>query len=277
VKPRPCTTVRNNQGTRAERNWSAILLLVLCFSLVPLWLICGIFWIAIAWVVAFVWLVRNRPRTKQALESVFGKRVRRGVALLLIANVALSFAIIHETIYSGNLQWGVEEGDKFSYSIELGFYFSDYGDPWFELNNTIVVFEITSLPAIPLYCDREIFHESIVDTLKASVAFENGSSLNPDCASVLTILFSNSFLPIGDWVFIDGLYYDYARGGFGASVQDSWFSRFEGDTLRFGRFSHLCYGTFGWDAEVSLEDGVPAMIRDFQGDWNRPTIILTRN
>ena len=270
--------MRNSQGAIAERNWLALLLLILCFSLVPLWLISRIFWIAIAWVVSLVWLIRNSPRTKQALESVFGKTVRQGVALLLIANVALSFTVIHETIYAGGLQWGVEEGDKFSYGIKaLGYYVSYDESPWFELNNTIVVFEITSLPAIPLYCDREIFRESIVDTLKASVAFENESSLNPDCASVLTLLFSNSLLPIGDWAFIDVLYYDYARGGFGASVQDPWFSRFEGDTLRFGSRSFLCTGIFGWDADISLEDGVPAVIRDFLGDWNEPTIILTRN
>ena len=270
--------MRNSQGAIAERNWLALLLLILCFSLVPLWLISRIFWIAIAWVVSLVWLIRNSPRTKQALESVFGKTVRQGVALLLIANVALSFTVIHETIYAGSLQWGVEEGDKFSYGIKaLGYYVSYDESPWFELNNTIVVFEITSLPAIPLYCDREIFRESIVDTLKASVAFENESSLNPDCASVLTTLFSNSLLPIGDWAFIDGLYYDYARGGFGASVQDPWFSRFEGDTFRFGSRSFLCTGIFGWDADISLEDGVPAVIRDFLGDWNEPTIILTRN
>ena len=270
--------MRNNQGTIAERNWSVIILLILCFSLVPLWLISRIFWIAIAWGVALVWLVRNSPRTKQALESVFGKRVRQGVALLLIANVALSFVIIHETMYAGNLQWGVEEGDKFSYSIEAaGYYVSDYEHPCIELNNTIVVFEITSLPAIPLYCDREMFRESIVDTPKASVAFENGSSLNPDSASVLTTLFSNSLLPIGDWVFIEGLYYDRAQGGLGAPVQDPWFSRFEGNTFRFGEVHFSCIGAPGWDAEISLDDGIPAIIRDFPYDWGGITIILTRN
>lgn len=271
--------MRNNQGAIAEQNWLVILLLILCFLVIPLWLISRLFWIAIAWVAALVWLVRNSPRTKQALESVFGKRVRQGVALLLIANVALSFVVIHETMYSGYLQWGVEEGDKFSYSIEAaaGYYVGNYEHPCIELNNTIVVFEITNLPAIPLFCNREIFCESIVDTPKASVAFENGSNLDSDSANVLTTLFSNSLLPIGDWSLIDGFYYDQARGGLGVPVQDPWFSRFEGSTFLFGEIHITCTGAPGWEAEISLEDGIPAMIRDLPLFWGGTTIILTRN
>jgi hypothetical protein len=204
--------------------------------------------------------------------------MRHGIALLVIINIASSFVIVHETMYSGNLHWGVDDGDQFTYRIEaLGEYYIEYEHICTELNNSIVVFEILSLPSIPPYCNREMFLDSIVDITKASVTFENGSSLNSSQASVLTTLFSNSLLPTGDWVFIDYLYNNRAQGGLGAPVQDPWFSRFEGSVFRFGEVHISCVGAPGWDAQISLDDGVPSIIRDFPFDWGGTTISLTRD
>ncbi|TET08952.1 MAG: hypothetical protein E3J86_09520 [Candidatus Thorarchaeota archaeon] len=278
VEPQLVIIVRISIDNVSKWDWDVIVLLVLCFSLIPIFLISNFLLVAVAWFGSLVWLYRNRTRSKQILESVFGTWMRQGIALLIIINVATSFVIVHETMYSGNLQWGVDEGDQFSYTIEaLGEYYIEYEHVCTELNNSIVIFEILNLPNIPLYCDREMFLDSIVEMTKASVIFENGSSLNSSQSSVLTTLFSNSLLPVGDWVFIDSLYYNQAQGGLGAPVQDPWFSRFEGRVFRFGEVHISCVGTPGWDAQISLEDGVPAVIRDFPFDWGGTTITITRS
>jgi len=265
----------NSQGNGTARDWSIIVILVLCFSLIPLWLFSRILWVVVAWIGSFVVLLRYRQRTKQVLTAIFTGRLLQGIALLLALNVVLSFVIIHESIYAGDLSWGVEVGDHFSYSVEaLGYDF--YNKPCTVLNNTIVVFEITNLPSISEYFDRNQFTDSIVDEGKASVTFDNGTSLDSECASVLTTLFSNSLLPIGDWSYIDGLYYDRARGGIGAPVQDPWFSRLSRDRFHFGAIAISCVGAFGWSAGISLEDGVPIVFREYPYFWEGITITLTR-
>ncbi len=265
----------NGQGDGTKRDWSIILLLILCFSLIPLWLFSRLLWIAIVWGGSFVLLLRYRQRTKQVLLYVFGGKLPQAIALLIILNIALSFVIIHESTYTGDLHWGIEVGDQFSYSVEAVGYDLGYKNCTV-LNNSIVVFEITNLPSIPLYCDRAMFIDSIVDARKAGVTFDNGTSLDSECASILTSLFSNSLLPIGDWSYIDGLYYDRARGGLGAPVQDPWYSRLSRDRFHFGAIAISCVGTFGWSAEISLEDGVPIVFHDYPYFWEGITITLTR-
>jgi hypothetical protein len=178
-------------------------------------------------------------------------------------------------MYAGDLNWNVEVGDQFSYSVEaLGYDF--FEKPCTVLNNSIVVFEITSLPNIPLYCDRNDFTDSIVDESKVIVTFDNGTNLDSECASVLTRLFSSSLLPIGDWSYIDGLYYDRARGGLGAPVQDPWYSRLSRDSFHFGAIAISCVGAYGWSAVISLEDGVPIVFHEYPYFWEGITITLTR-
>ena len=199
----------------------------------------------------------------------------QGIALLLTLNIVLSFVIIHESLYAGELHWGVEVGNQYSYSVEaLGSNF--YDKPCSALNNSIVVFEITNLPSIPRYCDRIRFIDSIVDETKVSVTFDNGTSLNSECDNILTRLFSNSLLPIGDWGYIDDLYHDRARGGLGAPVQDPWYSRLSRDSFHFGEVHITCVGAPGWTAEISLEDGVPIAFSDLPWGWVGMTTTLTR-
>ena len=275
MKPHQVSFVRNSSDTNPKRDWDALVLLVLGLSRIPIFLISRILWIAFGWFGSLYWITRNRMRTKTALKSIFGKRIRQGTALLVIISIATSYMIIHESMYAGNLHWGVEVGDQFSYLIiapENPYYEHQYSG----LNNSIVVFEIVSLPDIPIYCERNVFLGSIIQQSKASVTFDNGSSLDSSCDSALTTLFSNSLFPIDDWWFINSLYYEHARGGLGAQVQDPWFARIEGNEFRFGESHITCVGAPGWDATISMEDGVPNMMRDYPIDWGAPLVTLTR-
>ena len=55
-----------------------------------------------------------------------------------------------------------------------------------------------------------------------------------------------------------------------------WFSRFEESVFRFGEIHITCTGAPGWDADISMEDGVPLAIRDFSFGWGEPIVTLTR-
>ncbi|MFW9806122.1 MAG: hypothetical protein ACFFFK_05285 [Candidatus Thorarchaeota archaeon] len=238
-------------------------------------MITRIIWIAIAWFGSLFWIYLKRSRAKETLASIFGNRVRQGAAILVIICIATSFAIVHETMYAGNLQWGVEAGDQFSYSVIAREDYG-YGSPYLDLNDSIIVFEITSLPDIPVYCDRAMFLDLVVDCTKVTVAHDNGSSLDSSISSDLSTLFSNSLLPMGDWWFINGLFSDHARGGLGAPVQDPWFSRFEGSVFCFGEIQITCVGAPGWDADISMDDGVPYVVHEYPSDWGEPLVTLTR-
>lgn len=259
----------------SEKDSNTIGIMFLALSLFPIFLIFRVIWIFLLWIVSLFWLLRNRTHVKGTLRSIFGLRTRQGTVVLVIISIISSFVIVHASMYAGDLHWGVEVGDEFSYTILTPVsYYSD--NSFINLNLTTVVFEITSLPSIPLYCDRGMFVDLVVDYSKASVSFDNGSSLESSHERELISLFSNSILPIGNWAFIDGLCYDRARGGFGAPVQDPWFSRFDGSDFVFGESHISCTGAPGWNARISLDDGVPLVINKDPYVWGGPLIVLTR-
>ncbi|MFW9804661.1 MAG: hypothetical protein ACFFFC_18535, partial [Candidatus Thorarchaeota archaeon] len=228
---------------------------------------------------AIILLFRNRINARMALESHLGTRWKQIVAAILVVNLVSLAMVFHAVSYSGNLYWGIEEGDQFSYSVESTseYYGGEFLDYYLlELNNSIIVFTIESLPEIPLYCDSRAFCESLVNHVKASAVYENGSSISPDIENDAKSLFSHALLPIGDWNYIDRLFYDSPRGGFGSRVQDPWFSKSYGDYLLFGWISIGCTGAPGWDADVSYENGVPLIIRTYPISWGGGTSTLTR-
>jgi hypothetical protein len=195
------------------------------------------------------------------------------VGILAINLLALTTAY-HGATYAGDLTWGIEENNQYSYSVVV---LSGYYDipALLELNNSVIIYTIENLPEIPQYCDKSLFCESIVNYNKASVVFENGSSINPDIESTVISLFSNAVLPIGNWFYIDRLFFDQPRGGLGADVQDPWFARSQYRSFLFGSITITCTGTPGWDADISYGDGIPITIHNYAHDWSGSTTTLT--
>ncbi|MFW9799073.1 MAG: hypothetical protein ACFFD9_01425, partial [Candidatus Thorarchaeota archaeon] len=228
--------------------------------------------------VVILLLLRNRAKVKMVLERRLGERWRSVVAAILVVSSLVLALAFHNVSYAGNLYWGIEEGDQFSYSVESssGYYEGLIDYSLLELNNSVLIFTIESLPEIPFYCNGRTFCELLVNHAKASVTYENGSSINPDIEQTVNALFSNTLLPVGDWAYLDRLFYDSPRGGYGSSVQDPWFSRIEPGFFHFGRIVITCIGAPGWEADISLEDGVPNSIQKHPPDWGGETTILTR-
>ncbi len=249
-----------------KRDWLSYLLLILLFSLLPINIYVGSVLIAFIWFVTLIIAVRIRSRVKHALIALFGGRWLQCIVVLISANLVVSALIIHEANFAGDLQWGVEVGDQFSYSLKaLGFFDYYYDHPCLPLNNSVIIFNITSLPEIPLYCDRTTFSELIVNPVKGYALFENGSSMNQECESIVTALISKALLPVGDWVYIDTLYDD----------QGAWFSFSDGDFFYFGHTSLYSLGAPGWSAKISLDDGVPITVTEHPPLWHLGIVTLT--
>ncbi|MFW9958819.1 MAG: hypothetical protein ACFFCT_12175 [Candidatus Odinarchaeota archaeon] len=249
-----------------KRVWLSYLVFAILFSLVPIYIYNRLTLIAIIWLVTLIIAVGIRSRIKHALIALFGGRWLQCIAVLISANLAVSALIIHEANYAGELQWGVEVGDQFSYSLEaLGFFDYYYDHHCLPLNNSVIIFNITSLPEIPFYCDQPKFSELIVNRVKGYALFENGSSMNQECEIIVTSLISKALLPVGDWAYIDTLYDD----------QGAWFSFSDGDFFHFGLISQYSLGAPGWSAKISLDDGVPITVTEHPPYWHLGIVTLT--
>ncbi len=129
---------------------------------------------------------------------------------VLISIVILVGGIFGASLYFNNLettsdelQWGIQEGDQFTYSLvetsgEIGW---TYAEP---LNVSRIVVKIDNLPILD-DVSPATFGDLIVRHIKTTCYFENGSEIDaywPNHA------FSHLLLPVGDWDFIDLLYPD---------------------------------------------------------------------
>ncbi|MFW9886484.1 MAG: hypothetical protein ACFFEX_19020 [Candidatus Thorarchaeota archaeon] len=228
-------------------------------------------------VVMIVSLIRNRIRVRTALNGILGMHWKQIIAAMLVINLASLMTAFHVVNYAGNLYWGIEEGNQYSYRVQSP---SEYHEGFIdyhllELNDSVIVFTIDRLPEIPLYCDGRSFCESLVKSAKASVTYENGSNIDSDIELGVISLFSNAVLPLGDWDYIDSLYYDRPNGGLGSGLQNSWFSKSFNDYFLFGKIVITCTESSGWDADVSYEDGVPITIRSYPLWWGLEPSTLT--
>ena len=135
-----------------------------------------------------------------------GKGVYAAVALCVGVVVGL-VVIVPSLMSPPGLHWGVSESSIYSYELSVTGYKIESGVPYpipfLELNNTILVVNITSLPEIAEYNSTE-FTENIVELDKVEC-----SSVLPEYdIHKLEEIISRSILPIGDWQSIDDMYPD---------------------------------------------------------------------
>ncbi len=135
-----------------------------------------------------------------------GKGVYAAVAISL-GLIAGLIIIVPSLLPNPGLHWGVNESSKYSYEFSIvGFKFESgipYPIPFFELNNTLVSVNITSLPEIVEFNSTE-FTEKVVVQDKV------------DCTTILPEydiqeleeIISSCILPVGDWQLLDDFYPD---------------------------------------------------------------------
>ncbi len=191
---------------------------------------------------------------------VVGNLVKRqktvGVSFTLIA--ILGILIIALGVSPGwNLSWNVEEGDLFSFYVK-GFHNYEI------LNDTVVIVNISTLPVIPSILTRYTFESSILEIDKISTTFENGT----DTGQYGFFLISRAILPCGGWEILDYLYVNPEDTSFGPSGGNlrGYISKLESDYFYLGYEAVDFDASSGWNANISLETGIPYYIQYWRYD-----------
>lgn len=189
---------------------------------------------------------------------------KRIFAFVFILVVTLTVLITQRPIIQFTGDWFIEVGDELDFSIEIRGY-DVYPPTLVELNNIEIKANITSLPNLSLFFTAGTFISGVVDVIKVSCTFSNGSEIDEAYEDVLNSLISRSILPIGFWEQIDFLYaddYDHYYVGFGPIW--TWVSRVESDLFFFAHQSKEYHGSEGWKTHVNMTTGLPVDIELYE-------------
>jgi hypothetical protein len=156
-----------------------------------------------------------------------------------------------------NLSWNIEEGDSYVFNITS---FNGY------FNNTVIIVNVTALPQFSDYYTSGSFTSSIIETSKIEVRYENGSELGGYDYFVRNLL-SKTILPCGEWDLIDSLYVNPENATFGPTCSLSgYISKLESDYFVLGYETVDFDSSSGWNADISLETGLPFYIQYWDYD-----------
>lgn len=218
------------------------------------------------------------------------KRQVGEILVIPICTIIVLFLVIDSTtnfpweIPQHSFSWTVAEGDEFVFNttVDGQYNYTPFiPDELLVVVNTSIRVKIESLPDCSIESEQGFI--SLINTVKVSSTFLNGTDLPFDTCSSLNALVSRSILPTGGWEYIDWLYPDNkdddaARNGW---VIDSYLSKSQEESFYFGYY--YCYVDCGnsWGAYISTTTGFPQSIHtgSFAASSPNPyswTIILSR-
>jgi hypothetical protein len=187
-----------------------------------------------------------------------------GAAVIMVTVLGVSVGVLMLYNRSAGLHWAVESGTEITFAVKVTGYTeywpmngSLYPPPHAELNNTLLIIRIDSLPEIPAFLNTATFAESILVYVKTAilgpVEYENGSEIVSADYSFLNSLISQSILPVGNWPFIDSLYPDISESD---PLCDTYFSSLN-TSFVIGHRMYLYDAGSGWSATVDMTTGLP--------------------
>jgi hypothetical protein len=194
---------------------------------------------------------------------MINRRRRWSITIVVIIIVAVGVSAIflyRERWFSSNLGWNAQVGDEFIYELESIYIYaeSNFNTTIFTqleaLNHTQVRMEIILLPDIPPLLDDDTLSTGIIDTVKTSCTFENGSELPVYYGDEINLLLSACLLPVGDWDLLDRCFADDVSEAFFPGM---YTSKLHEDHFNIGYELWPGDGIYKWSANVTLENGVP--------------------
>lgn len=189
---------------------------------------------------------------------------QKRVAAVVIGTVLVAFTIgaVTERIRGSLLrEWEVEIGDDFLYDITITGYYSIsgvvYPPPFADMNNSLILSTIVSLPNITIFMMVKDFGRLVVSPLKTSSVLGNGSEIPIQHYEQINSLVSRCILPIGDWQVLDLYLPDVVSPTNDSLGTGSYTGVDLGEVFRIG-FTRLRtqYGS-GWFGHVEKTSGVP--------------------
>ena len=201
------------------------------------------------------------------------QRIISAVVLTLV--ISLSIGFFTEYIrQSMTFSWAIEENDVFVYEISV------IGNtttgtttvpPQFApMNNTRIAVEIVSLPNVSITFYAIDFIENIVEFLKTSTTFENGTGLHVQYSYAINSHVSNCILPIGGWSHLDSFFpNDIERP---LLNDESYISVQFRDYFFFGYSYNNTNQHIEWFSHLNKLDGVPQLISFYNYMDSQPWI-----
>jgi hypothetical protein len=228
------------------------------------------------------YLVRGKECSSAYPHSHYGDRFmarRNRVVLVTAATIAtivvLAFCLLSIWNSSGlrdasSLSWGVNEGDELVYLVVIRGYVQSvdpenvskvvFSPPFMaSMNNTLVRFNITSLPSLPLFIDGDIFAEEVLNYPETECRFENGSEIPSIFRDYINRLLYRCLLPVGDWLLLDSLYPNETKMAYYPGV---YLSRTYTDSFYIGYLLWPFDGINYWGGNVSLTTGIPIIAEE---------------
>jgi hypothetical protein len=191
----------------------------------------------------------------------YRQRILAVVILTLVITLSVGF-VTEYARQSITFFWAIDEGDEFIFDVMVkgntttG---STVLPPLFaEMNNTRISLEIFSLPNVSVIFYGESFIENVVEHLKISSSFMNGSAIPTEYRFTINTHVSNCFLPIGGWSHLDSLFPNEVDRTINES--ESYLSAHQRSSFFFGYSSIAAYDSHEWHGIVDLETGVPSIV-----------------
>jgi hypothetical protein len=158
--------------------------------------------------------------------------------------------------------WAVEEGEVFIFDISVTGNISTgtitLPPQLAPMNNTRIAVEIASLPNVTIIFYGSDFIETVVEHLKTSSTFANGTIIPVQYYSTINSHVSSCILPIGGWSHLDFFFPNYIDRPF--LEHDSYLSASSGNYFYFGHSSNSSNRRSEWHGIIDLITGVPKIV-----------------
>lgn len=188
-----------------------------------------------------------------------------GAVLGIICIVSVGLIVSFQFVSLDDLYWHIDINDTLQFEIKswgnssLGALSPREVNEILNLNGSIILARVTSLPLLEGLLDSNGFLDHIVLVTKVTCTFLNGTEFPNEIETILCSTISGCILPLGSWSAIESLF-----------PQDvpSWRPNEEHLATRLSddhfNIEWVWFGTFdssgGWFGNVSLTTGIPNQI-----------------
>jgi hypothetical protein len=190
-------------------------------------------------------------------------RQRILAVVILTFVITLSFGVVTENVrQSMTFSWAIEEGDIFIFDVSVTGNISTGTQALppglLVMNNTRIAVEIISLPNVTITFYASDFIENVVEHMKTSSTFVNGTSIPSEFYYAINTHLSKCMLPIGGWTHLDSFFPNDLHRPF--MEHESYLSARFRNSFYFGYSLNETTLQTRWYGIFDLNTGVPQIV-----------------
>jgi hypothetical protein len=168
--------------------------------------------------------------------------------------------------------WAIEKSDVFIFDVSVTGSVSTstitLPPQLAAMNNSRVAVEIVSLPNVTIIFYGSNFIETVVEHMKTSSTFSNGTIIPVQYYFAINSHLSNCFLPIGGWGHLDNFFLNEIERPF--LEHESYVSASSSNFFYFGYSSNSSNHIIEWHCFIDPSTGVPQIVSFSDYHVNQP-------